>query len=593
MKMTTEEAFVKVLQRHGIAHAFGIIGSAMMPISDLFPRAGIRFWDCAHEGSAGMMSDGFTRATGKMSMMIAQNGPGITNFVTAVKTAYWNHTPLLLVTPQAANKTIGQGGFQEVEQMKLFEDMVAYQEEVRDPSRVAETLTRVISQAKRLSGPAQLNIPRDFWTQVIDIEIPEPIEFEASSGGENSIIEAAAILSGAKNPVILNGAGVVLSKGGIEASKALAERLDAPVCVGYQHNDAFPGSHPLFAGPLGYNGSKAGMELIKDADVILALGTRLNPFSTLPGYGIEYWPENAKIIQVDINPNRIGLTKKVTVGIVGDAAKVANGILNNLEDTAGDAGRDARKAKISETKSRWAQQLSSMDHEQDDPGTTWNERARTAKPDWMSPRMAWRAIQSALPRNAIISSDIGNNCAIGNAYPDFDQGRKYLAPGLFGPCGYGLPAIIGAKIGQPDVPVVGFAGDGAFGIAVNELTAIGRGDWPAITQIVFRNYQWGAEKRNSTLWFEDNFVGTELDEEVSYAGIARACGLEGVVARNMNELTDALNKAIKDQMEHGKTTLIEAMINQELGEPFRRDAMKKPVSVAGIDASDMVEQQSA
>ncbi len=587
MKMTTEEAFVKTLQMHGIEHVFGIIGSAFMPISDLFPKAGITFWDVAHEGSGGMMADGYTRASGKMSMMIAQNGPGITNFVTAVKTAYWNHTPLLLVTPQAANKSIGQGGFQEVEQMKLFEDMVAYQEEVRDPSRVAEVLNRVILNARRASAPAQINMPRDFWTQVIDIDLPAVVEFERPAGGEQAVAEAARLLSEAKNPVILNGAGVVLAKGGIDASKALAERLDAPVCVGYQHNDAFPGSHPLFAGPLGYNGSKAAMELIKDADVVLCLGTRLNPFSTLPGYGMDYWPKDAKIIQVDINPDRIGLTKKVSVGIVGDAAKVAKSILAQLSEAAGDEGRDARKARIAETKSRWAQQLSSMDHEDDDPGVTWNERARAAKPDWMSPRMAWRAIQAALPREAIISSDIGNNCAIGNAYPSFETGRKYLAPGLFGPCGYGLPAIVGAKIGRPDTPVVGFAGDGAFGIAVNELTAIGRGPWPAITQVVFRNYQWGAEKRNSTLWYDDNFVGTELDNDVSYAGIANACGLKGVVARTMDELTDALNQAIKDQMENGVTTLIEAMINQELGEPFRRDAMKKPVAVAGIDPADM------
>ncbi len=587
MKMTTEEAFVKTLQMHGIDNAFGIIGSAMMPISDIFPDAGITFWDCAHEGSAGMMADGFTRATGKMSMMIAQNGPGITNFVTAVKTAYWNHTPCLLVTPQAANKTIGQGGFQEMEQMNLFADCVAYQEEVRDPSRVAETLNRVIMQAKRASAPAQINVPRDFWTQVIDIDLPEIVAFERPSGGEEAIAKAAALLSSAKFPVILNGAGVVLATGGIEASKLLAERLSAPVCVGYQHNDAFPGGHPLFAGPLGYNGSKAGMELIARADVVLALGTRLNPFSTLPGYGMDYWPANAKIIQVDINPDRIGLTKKVSVGIVGDATKVATALLAHLSETAGDEGRADRKAIIGETKSKWAQQLSSMDHEDDDPGTTWNERARADKPDWMSPRMAWRAIQSALPANAIISSDIGNNCAIGNAYPSFDEGRKYLAPGLFGPCGYGLPAIVGAKIGCRDVPVVGFAGDGAFGISVNELTAIGRGEWPAVTQVVFRNYQWGAEKRNSTLWFDDNFVGTELDEQVSYAGIAQSCGLQGVVARTMDELTAALNKAVDDQMNHGKTTVIEAMINQELGEPFRRDAMKKPVSVAGISKDDM------
>jgi len=592
MKMTTEEAFVKILQMHGIEHAFGIIGSAFMPISDIFPKAGITFWDCAHEGSGGMIADGYTRASGKMSMMIAQNGPGITNFVTAVKTAYWNHTPLLLVTPQAANKTIGMGGFQEVEQMKLFEDMVAYQEEVRDPSRVAEVLNRVILNAKRASAPAQINMPRDFWTQVIDVELPEVVEFERPSGGDGAIQQAADLLSNASNPVILNGAGVVLA-GAIPASIELAERLTAPVCVGYQHNDAFPGSHPLFAGPLGYNGSKAGMELISKADVVLCLGTRLNPFSTLPGYGIDYWPKDAKIIQVDINPDRIGLTKTISVGIVGDAKKVAEGILARLSDTAGDEGRDDRQATIAKTKSTWAQQLSSMDHEDDDPGTTWNERARAAKPAWMSPRMAWRAIQSALPREAIISSDIGNNCAIGNAYPSFEEGRKYLAPGLFGPCGYGLPSIVGAKIGCPDVPVVGFAGDGAFGIAVPELTAIGRPEWPAITMIVFRNYQWGAEKRNSTLWYDDNFVGTELDEGVSYAGVATACGLKGIQVRTMADLTDALNTAITDQMQNGTTTLIEAMINQELGEPFRRDAMKAPVAVAGIDPADMRPQTVA
>ena len=592
MKMTTEEAFIKVLQMHGIEHAFGIIGSAMMPISDLFPEAGITFWDAAHECNAGMMADGFTRATGQMSMMVAQNGPGITNFVTPVKTAYWNHTPLLLVTPQAANKTLGQGGFQEVEQMALFEDMVAYQEEVRDPSRIAETLNRVILQAKRASAPAQINVPRDFWTQVIDIDLPAIVEFERPAGGESALSEAARMLSEAEFPVMLNGAGVVIG-GAIDASMKLAERLDAPVCCGYQHNDAFPGSHPLHAGPLGYNGSKAGMELIAKADVVLALGTRLNPFSTLPGYGIDYWPKDAKIIQVDINPDRIGLTKPVTVGIVGDAKQVAESLLEKLGSNAGDKGRATRKEIIATTKSAWAQELTSLDHEDDDPGTTWNERARGREPEKMSPRMAWRAIQSALPKEAIISSDIGNNCAIGNAYPTFDEGRKYLAPGLFGPCGYGLPSIMGAKIGRPDVPVVGFAGDGAFGISMNEMSAIGRDEWPPITMIIFRNYQWGAEKRNTTLWFDDNFVGTELDQQVSYAGIAKACGVEGLAVYSMDELTDALDKAVDAQMKDGKTTFIEVMLNQELGEPFRRDAMKKPVSVAGISKGDMRKQALA
>ncbi len=588
MKMTTEEAFIKVLQMHGIEHAFGIIGSAMMPISDLFPKAGITFWDCAHECNAGMMADGYTRATGRICMAVAQNGPGITNFVTPIKTAYWNHTPLLLVTPQAANKTIGQGGFQEVEQMALFEDMVCYQEEVRDPARMAEVLNRVIEKAIRSSAPAQINVPRDMWTRVIDIELPQIVRIEPSPGHPAAIAEAARLLSAAAFPVILSGAGVVIGNA-VSACVALAERLDAPVCNSYQHNDSFPGSHPLAVGPLGYNGSRAAMELIAKADVVLALGTRLNPFSTLPGYGIEYWPEGAKIIQVDMNPDRIGLTKRVTVGICGDARLVAEQLLAALSPEAGDAGREERKALIHKTKSAWLQALSSMDHEEDDPGTTWNERARKREPELMSPRQAWRAIQAALPEDAIISTDIGNNCAIGNAYPTFEKPRKYLAPGMFGPCGYGFPAILGAKIGCPDTPVVGFAGDGAFGISMNEMTACGRDDWPAITMVIFRNYQWGAEKRNTTLWYNDNFVGTELDRDVSYAAIAEACGTKGVTVASMDDLTAALKDAIAAQAQ-GETTFIEVLLNQELGEPFRRDAMTAPVEVAGIDPGDMRRQ---
>lgn len=592
MRMTTEEAFVKVLQLHGIEHAFGIIGSAMMPVSDLFPRAGITFWDCAHETNAGMMADGFIRATGRMAMAIAQNGPGVTGFVTAAKTAYWNHTPLLLVTPQAANRTIGLGGFQEMEQMRLFADCVCYQEEVRDPVRVPEVLNRVIMRAWRHSAPAQINIPRDMWTQVIDVELPQALRLERPAGGEAAVAEAARLLSEAEFPVILSGAGVVLS-GAIPDVVRLAERLDAPVCSNYQHNDSFPGSHPLAMGPLGYNGSKAAMQIIARADVVLALGTRLNPFSTLPGYGIDYWPKQARIIQVDINADRIGLTRPITVGIQGDAGKVARAILAQLAPGAGDRGREERRALVAQTRSRWAQELSSMDHEEDDPGTNWNAEVRRRDQGLMSPRQAWRAIMQALPANAIISTDIGNNCAIGNAYPSFETGRKYLAPGLFGPCGYAFPAILGAKIGNPDVPAIGFAGDGAFGISMNEMTSCGREGWPAITMVIFRNYQWGAEKRNTTLWFDNNFVGTELDRDTSFARIAEACGMRGVLVRSTEELTAELHAAVERQMKARETTFIEVLLNQELGEPFRRDAMKKPVVVAGIDRRDMRPQPAA
>ena len=472
--------------------------------------------------------------------------------------------------------------------MNLFKDMVCYQEEVRDPSRVAEVLNRVISKAIKGSAPAQLNIPRDFWTQVVDIDLPPIIKFERPAGGTEAIKEAADLLSNAKFPVILSGAGVILADA-IDDCKKLAEKLSAPVACGYQHNDSFPGKHPLAVGPLGYNGSKAAMEIISKADVVLALGTRLNPFSTLPGYGIDYWPKNADVIQVDINSDRIGLTKKISVGICGDAKLVAEQILENLTTNAGDKDRKEREELIHKTKSAWLQTLTGLDHEEDDPGTSWNKDSRDREPEKMSPRMAWRAIQAGLPEDAIISSDIGNNCAIGNAYPTFENGRKYLAPGLFGPCGYGFPSVIGAKIGCPNTPVVGFAGDGAFGISMSEMTSCNREGWPNITMIIFRNYQWGAEKRNTTLWYNNNFVGTELDPKLSYAKIAEACGFKGIKVHTQEELTEALQQSCKDQME-GITTFIEVMLNQELGEPFRRDAMKAPVEVAGIDPKDTVVQ---
>ena len=293
-----------------------------------------------------------------------------------------------------------------------------------------------------------------------------------------------------------------------------------------------------------------------------------------------------------MNSDRIGLTKKVTVGICGDAKMVASQILEQLSSTAGDAGREDRKALIHQTKSSWLQALAGMDHEDDDPGTTWNKDSRKRDADRMSPRQAWRAIQDGLPKDAIISSDIGNNCAIGNAYPTFEEGRKYLAPGLFGPCGYGFPSIIGAKIGNPDTPVVGFAGDGAFGISMNEMSSIGREEWPDVTMVIFRNYQWGVEKRNSILWYDDNFIGTELDPNLSYARVAEGCGLKGVAVRTQEELTAALKLSCEEQQK-GITTFIEVILNQELGEPFRRDAMKAPVAVAGIDASDMRPQKGA
>jgi len=571
MQMTSQEAFVETLRAQGVKVAFGIVGSAFMPGLDVFEAAGIRFVDVAHEQGAAHMADGYTRASGEIAVCIAQNGPGITNFVTAVAAAYWNHTPMVVITPETGSTTQGLGGFQETRQLPFFAEITCHQETLSHPARMVEALTRCFQRARQHSAPVQFNIPRDMFCQIIDVQVPEPILPGRQPGDEQTVAAAAKMLAGAKFPVIVAGSGVVLS-GAVDECRQLAEKLGAPVANSYLHNDSFPASHPLAVGPLGYQGWESAMKLTRQADVILALGTRLNPFSTLPQHAIEYWTGKAKIIQVDANPDMLGLAKPIDVGICGDARAVARQLLTALADHDPGKAADERKAQIATVKSAWLQKLAGWDHEDDDEASTWNKRAREREPDKMAPRQVLRAIQAGLPRNAMVSTDIGNICAMANSYLPFEEPRSFLAPGMFGNCGYAFPSIMGAKLARPDRAAVALVGDGAFGISLNELPTCNRMKIP-VTVVVFRNGQWGAEKKNDILWFDERFVGTELGDDFSFADVANAFGCTGVRVATMADLTKAIAAGCAAQA-NGVTTLVEVVVNQELGAPFRRDAMR-------------------
>ena len=571
MQMTSHEAFVETLRVQGVKVAFGIVGSAFMPGLDVFEAGGIRFVDVAHEQGAAHMADGYTRASGEVAVCIAQNGPGITNFVTAVAAAYWNHTPMVVITPETGTTTQGLGGFQETRQLPYFEEITCHQETLSHPARMVEALSRCFQRARQHSAPVQFNVPRDMFCQIIDVEIPEPIMPGRQMGDQDTVEAAAAMLAQAKFPVIIAGAGVVLSDA-IDECRQLAERLGAPVANSYLHNDSFPASHPLAVGPLGYQGWESAMQLVKQADVILALGTRLNPFSTLPQHSIEYWTGQAKIIQVDSNPDMLGLAKRIDYAVCGDARAVAGQLLAALGDhDCGDAGTQ-RKNQVSTLKSAWLQKLAGWDHEDDDEGSSWNQRAKDDEPDKLAPRQVLRAIQDGLPRDAMVSTDIGNICAMANSYLPFEEPRSFFAPGMFGNCGYAFPSIMGAKMARPDRAAVALVGDGAFGISMNELPTCSRMKIP-VTIVVFRNGQWGAEKKNDILWYDERFVGTELGDDFSFADVAKAFGLEGVRVGTMDDLTKAIADGCAAQ-DRGITTLVEVVVNKELGAPFRRDAMQ-------------------
>lgn len=575
-RMTPSEAFVETLVAQGVTEIYGIMGSAFMDAMDIFAPAGIRLIPVVHEQGGAHMADGYYRASGRHGVVIGQNGPGISNCVTAIAAAYWAHSPVVMITPETGTMGQGLGGFQEAHQLPMFQEFVKYQGHVNNPNRMAEYTARCFDRAMSEIGPTQLNIPRDYFYGDIDVEIPEPVVLDRGPGGEKSLTEAADLLAAAKFPVLLSGGGVVQGDA-VKETIALAERLGCPVVNSYLHNDSFPASHPQWCGPLGYQGSKAAMKLMAEADVVIALGSRLGPFGTLPQHGLDYWPKDAKIIQIDADHKMLGLVKKISVGICGDAGAAADALLARLADRtlSCDASRDARAAKTAEEKAAWEKELDAWVHEVDDFSQDMIAEAEKEDGSWMAPRQVLRELEKAMPADVMVSTDIGNINAVANSYLRFERPRSFFAPMSWGNCGYSLPTMIGAKTAAPERPAIAYAGDGAWAMSMTEIMTAVRHNIP-VTGVVFHNRQWGAEKKNQVDFYGRRFVAGEL-ENTSFAEIGRSMGAEGITVENLEDVGPALEKAVDMQMNDGKTTVVEVMCNRELGDPFRRDALSKPV----------------
>jgi sulfoacetaldehyde acetyltransferase len=571
--MTPSEAFVETLAANGVSDIFGIMGSAFMDAMDIFEPAGIRFIPVVHEQGAAHMADGYARVSGRHGVATGQNGPGISNCVTAIAAAYWAHSPVVMITPETGTMGMGLGGFQEANQLPMFQEFTKYQGHVNNVNRIAEYTGRCFDRAMSEMGPTQLNIPRDLFYGDIDVEIPQPVRLDRGPGGSDSLGQAADLLAGARFPVIIAGGGVAMADA-VNECRQLAERLAAPVVNSYLHNDSFPASHPLWCGPLGYQGSKAAMHLISQADVVLALGTRLGPFGTLPQYGMEYWPEQAKIIQIDADHKMLGLVKRISVGICGDAGAAATALNERLAERTldCDATRDERAMRIQTHKDAWEKELDEWDHEND----TWSlEVIDQAGEGDLHPRQVLRELEQAMPENAMVSTDIGNINSVANSYLRFEQPRSFFAPMSFGNCGYAFPAIIGAKVAAPDRPAISYAGDGAWTMSMVELLTCVRHRIP-VTAVVFHNRQWGAEKKNQVDFYGQRFVAAELESQ-DFTAIASAMGAEGIKVSRLEDVGPSLQKAIDAQMNAGVTTVVEIMCTRELGDPFRRDALSKPI----------------
>jgi len=474
----------------------------------------------------------------------------------------------------------GMGGFQECDQLPVFSTITKYQGNITNSSRIAEITGRAFDYALYERGPTQINIPRDLFYSQHQFNIPSPRGVQHPVGSAQSIRDAVTLLKNAKNPCILAGGGCMMSEGAIATVQQLASFLGVPVATTYLHNDSYPTSDALSVGPLGYQGFESAMKCVHEADVILAIGSRMNPFGTLPQYDFEYWPQRdqCKIIQIDIDQRRLGLTKEADVYIHGDANLCAQEIWCGLHEVEQEVvclkNKQQRMDRVTQLKTEWEDKLNEWTYREVDGADSVNK---------IKPRIALRELEKALHgKEAIVSTDIGNICSVSNSYLRFDgHDPSFLAAMTFGNCQYAVGSAMGAKVAvqrsTKNRPCISYAGDGAFGMSFNELLTCAREDIP-ITAVVFNNGQWGAEKKNQVLWFGDRYIGVNLGDKqmTSFSDIAKAMKLETIRCDHEDQVFDAMNTAIDNQMNKGKATVLEIMCTKELGDPFRRDAMKLP-----------------
>ncbi|MGH6692239.1 MAG: thiamine pyrophosphate-binding protein, partial [Gammaproteobacteria bacterium] len=403
--MGAPEAFVETLIAHQVKDVFGSIGSPRLDALDLLAGAGIRLVSVAQQQSAAHMADGYGRVGNRPAVCIAPDGPGFARCVTAVAAAYWARTPLVVITPEAASLAAGHGGILEAGHAQILSKITKWQAHVSSPLQLAELMHRAFTIALHERGPVHVSISDEGLRGEGEYEIRAPLVIEPAAGGARSLARAARLLVEAKFPVIVSGEGVVIADG-VDDVRALAEQLTAPVVSTYRHNDSFPASHPLACGPLGPHGSKAAMQIVARADVVLALGTRLGPSGAPPEHDGVSWREDVKIIQIDSDERTLGVASEVALAIHGDARLAAWELLGHFRGRAARKPDKARLAEVQREKESWIAELASL--------PSPNRKGQVGA------RRALVQLVRALPRNAMVATDVGHVCAMAHGYLGFE-----------------------------------------------------------------------------------------------------------------------------------------------------------------------------
>lgn len=556
-KMTGGLAVVEALGTQGTDHVFGLIGSAGMEIFDaLYDARDIRFIGVRDERTGVHMADGYARASGKAGVFLAgQNGPGTTNLVTGLAQAHAAYSPVIALGGSLSSAHIYRDAFQEVDQQSLFKPITKktymLTQTARIPEMVGEAFRTALSPRR---GPVMLNLPRDLLADSLEESAYGAFEkaqiFGQSTAPRSVLEQAAQLLAHAQRPLIIAGGGVK-NGGSQHALLELAERLHAPIAMSPGHGDAIPCTHPLYAGQIGPRGNPVASELAKQADVILALGTRLGFNTTF--YQRDSLNPAAKLIQVEIEPTALGRFFPVDVGILGDAETVA-------DDLVGALGTKAANPHSKAWSDKFAEQRRALLQQRDD--TAGNAA------DPLQPAYLFKTLREVVPDNAIYTMDAGTLCLQAT-----DQMRYVQTPALFTPLDFGLVGFsyacgLGAKLAQPHRTVVSLMGDGGFGMACSEIgTAVANGINTVC--LVLNNGCWGAEKAYQRDFFGQRYIGADVPNP-PYDKLAELWNARGFRVDRAADLAQTVDAAIHC----GAPAVVDIRVDPNALYSFRRDSFK-------------------
>ncbi len=529
------KAIVEGLLAEGVDHIFGVVGTTTNSIiTELYGRDDIRFIDTRHEEGAALMAYGYCRASGKPAACVTTSGPGTINLATGISLAYKGRAPIIIIAGNTAQAYIYRDGAQEFDLVGAFKPITQLALQVNQTERIPEMLHyafRTALYGKR--GPVLLDIPRDLIDgKTLNWAGAPPASYRAvadrTGGDSQAVQQAAELLSRAQRPLLLVGGGVIDSEA-TEEAVTLAEALDLAVVPSYGHNDAFPNSHRLYVGPPGGRGASEALQALHRADVILALGTRINQGST--GWDYSVINPDTRIIQVDIDPQEIGRNYPVAVGIVGDAGAVAGQLARSLQTSLpeGRANPDWMN-EIAALKARRARRLAAEAELAGDP---------------MPPQRVYRELVTALPRDCMVAIDAGVAPGLSYDRLNFELPRTMFNYAGQGALGMGLGVGLGAKLGRPDRPAVSIQGDGGFLYTSQELNTAVRKNIPLVS-IVLNNGCHGAEKAQQQRYYDRKYIGVDLDNP-RFDRLAEVYGAKGYYVERPEDVADAVRDALAQE----------------------------------------------